>query len=154
MTNYRYFNNKIKKTVDLFTYFLKIFLKYGNFNFIFILCIIYILLKYLGFERFRTNWFHFFVRFCQNFCMAEIFLWFFKFDRRFGDIFDLEKIMILICPFNMFVFFEVSGYSKNRVWNFQKLLSSEKFYFSRIFVFEKFRTISFAYINISRLMNI
>ena len=34
---------------------LQIFLKYANFNFIFILFIIYILIKYFGFERFRTN---------------------------------------------------------------------------------------------------
>ena len=126
---------------------LQIFLKYTNFNFIFTLFIIHILLKYPGFEHFRTNWFHFFLQILSKLLYDWYIFLVFQICSTFRWHFWLEKIMILICPFNMF--FLCLGDSKNRVWNFQKLLSSEKILFSRIFVFEKFRTMSFLYIYFS-----
>ena len=110
---------------------LQIFLKYTNFNFIFTLFIIHILLKYPGFEHFRTNWFHFFLQILSKLLYDWYIFLVFQICSTFRWHFWLEKIMILICPFNMFFW----GFRR-----FQKssLEFSETFIFGENIFFEDF----------------
>ena len=99
---------------------LHICLKYANFNFIFILLIIYILLKYIGFERFRANWFQNYFHILSKLLYGWDIFWIFQICADFNYFYLF---------YSHHIFFKYLGFERFRIYSFRWYYTISSKYF-------------------------